>query len=179
VRTLIVTNCWGLKHDLGRAAIDRRSHQPHRLRIVAWIGGRQIQNLRSVWTQPTNRRFFLAIKNQHFCRSFIDALPKNVRGTGSIRGEQHGFVVERPVEGNVVGLIERKPARCAESRSFGRKLGYINTTWGLARLNTRRFPSAVTLGFTAKPSPLVILAAIPTKRPVLKSMLDDQKFELF
>jgi hypothetical protein len=37
----------------------------------------------------------------------------------------------------------------------------------------------VTLGFAAKPSPLVILAAVPAKRPVLKFRLAAQKFELF
>src|SRR6202022_1457280 len=124
-RTLKVNDRWGLKHDLGRAPIDRRSHQPYRLRIIAWIRGYQIQNLSSVWIQPANR-FFLRTTDRHFCRGFIYSFSKNVVCTGSIRDEQHSLVVERPVERKVVGLVERKPARCAESRSFGRKLGDVD-----------------------------------------------------
>src|ERR1700730_10200589 len=84
-----------------------------------------MQNLSSVWIQPANR-FFLRTTDRHFCRGFIYSLSKNVVRTCSIRDEQHSLVVERPVERKVVGLVERKPARCAESRSFGRKLGHIN-----------------------------------------------------
>src|SRR5580704_10871419 len=129
-RTLKVNDGWGLKHDLGRAPIDRRSHQPYRLRIIAWIRGYQIQNLSSVWIQPANR-FFLRTKDQHFCRNCIHSLSKNVVRTGSIRDEQHSLVVGRPVKRKIVGLVERKPARCAESRSFGRKLGHIDVSLGL------------------------------------------------
>src|ERR1700693_994563 len=124
-RTLKVNDGWGLKHDLGRAPIVRRSHQPYRLRIIAWIRGYQIQNLSSVWIQPANRSL-LRTKDEHFCRGCIHSLSKNVVRTGSIRDEQHSLVVERPVERKVVGLVEREPARCAESRSFGRKLGDVD-----------------------------------------------------
>src|ERR1700730_1737572 len=124
-RTLKVNDRWGLKHDLGGAPFVRRSHEWYRLRIIAWIRGYQIQNLSSVWIQPANRSF-LRTKDQHFCRGCIHSLSKNVVRTGSIRDEQHSLVVGRPVERKIVGLVERKPTRCAESRSFGRKLGTVN-----------------------------------------------------
>jgi len=128
-RTLKINDRRGLKHHLGRTSINRRSHQPYRLRIVARIRGCQIQNLSTVRIQPANRSF-LGTRDQHIRRGCIHSLSKNVVRTSSIRDEHHSLVVGRPVERKVVGLVERKPARCAESRSFGRKLGHINISLG-------------------------------------------------
>ena len=73
-------------------------------------------------------RFFFRTKGQHFCRVFIDSLAKNVVRNGSIGHEQHGLVVDCPVERKVVGVVERKTARFAESRAFGEKLGHVNVS---------------------------------------------------
>src|SRR5205814_7819114 len=68
--------------------------------------------------------------DRHFCRGCIYSLSKNVVRTGSIRDEQYSFVVGCPVERKIVGLVKRKPARCAEPRSFGRKLGDVDINLG-------------------------------------------------
>jgi hypothetical protein len=80
----------------------------------------------------------------------ITTLSKNVVRTGSIRDEQYSFVVGCPVERKIVGLVKRKPARCAEPRSFGRKLGDVDINLGPSPVKYETLAIGSDAGFSAQ-----------------------------
>ena len=80
----------------------------------------------------------------------ITTLSKNVVRTGSIGHEQHGLVVDCPVERKVVGVVERKTARFAESRAFGEKLGHVNVSLWLGPVKYETLAIGSDAGFSAQ-----------------------------
>src|SRR6202035_993261 len=92
-------------HSLRGASCQRRSHQGNRRSIVGPVRKYEIEQLGAIWIQ-TRSQSWTGTSNKQLRHSLVDSLAVDVKDSGAVGDENHGFAVRCPVEWQILPVIE-------------------------------------------------------------------------